>query len=91
MSIIGAYIDRVAGATLTGVTLTTYPHSLGTTPDMVLPVLKSANTATAPGALIAPGGNASLSTVGLQAASVALGSNMANFDIYSWFFHSIIR
>lgn len=91
MSILGTYIDRVAGNTLSGVTLTTYPHSLGTNPDMVMPILKSANTATAPGALVAPGANASLSTVGLQAASVAAGSNLAFFDIYSWLFWQPIR
>lgn len=91
MSIIGTFIDRNAGNTLTGVTLSTYAHSLGTTPDMVMPILKSANTATAPGALVAPGGNASLSTVGLQAASVALGSNLVAFDVYSWYFWSAIR
>lgn len=91
MAIIGVYIDRTANATLSGVTLTTYPHSLGTTPDMVLPVLKSANTATSAGSVIAIGGNASLSTVGLQAASISAGSNLVVMDIYSWFFHSIIR
>lgn len=91
MSIIGTFIDRVAGNTLSGVTLTTYPHSLGTQPDVVWANLRSANTATAPGSLVAVGGNASLSTIGLQAASVAAGSNLAFFDVYAQYFQSVIR
>ncbi len=90
MAILGVYIDRNAGRTLTGVTLTTYPHSLGTTPSLVLTILKSSLTATAPADLYAVGGNASLSTVGLNAASVSLGSNMDSFDVYAWYLHSYI-
>lgn len=92
MTIVGTLIDRLAGRTLTGVTLTTAPHSLpATNPELMSVQLRSSLTATAPGEVLAVGGNASLLTIGLNAASVAAGSNMAFFDIYSWVFHSVIR
>ncbi len=92
MAIVGTLIDRLAGRTLTGVTLTTAPHSLpATNPELMAVQLRSTATATAPGDLLAVGGNASILTIGLNAASVSLGSNMAYFDIYSFVFHSIIR
>lgn len=91
MSILGTLTDRLAGATLSGVTLTTFPHSLpATNPQFMGVQLRSALSATAPGAIVAVGGNASLLTVGLQAASVSLGSNLVFFDIYSNIYHSII-
>ena len=90
MSIIGTYIDRVSGRTLTGITLTTYPHSLGTTPDMVKVVLKSAVGLTSAPQPYAVGGNASLATVGLTDAPLGACS-VAFFDVYSHYFHSIIR
>lgn len=91
MSLLGTLIDKNAGNTLTGVTLTTYNHSLGTTPDLTLTNLRSALSATAHGRLYAVGANASLSTVGLAAASVALGSNLNYFDVWNVYFHSSIR
>lgn len=91
LALLGTRIDVNAGQTLTGITMSTYAHSLGTTPDLVLANLKSANTATAHGALVAIGGNASLNTVGLQGASVALASNLASFDVVSFYFWSGIR
>ena len=92
MTILGTFIDRRVGQTLTGVTLTTVPHSLpATNPELSAVQLRSTLTATAPGEVYVVGGNASLLTVGLNAASVSLGSNMSYFDIYSFVFHSIIR
>lgn len=92
MAILGTLIDKLAGQTLTGVTLTTYPHSLpATNPELMALQVRSALTATAPGQLIAVGGNASLLTIGQQAASVAAGSNLAFFDCYSFVFWSAIR
>jgi len=92
MTILGTFIDRLQGQTMTGVTLRTFPHSLpATSPELMAVQLRSSLTATAPGEIIAVGGNASLLTVGLNAASVSLGSNMAFFDIYSFVFHSVIR
>ncbi|MBP6479851.1 MAG: hypothetical protein KA310_03295 [Pseudomonadales bacterium] len=92
MAILGFLIDKLAGATLAGVTLTSFPHSLpGTSPEEVRIQLRSANTATAPGAIVAVGGNASLLTIGLQAASVSLGSNLVFFDAVSQVFWSGIR
>lgn len=91
MALLGTFIDRNANNTLTGITLTTFAHSLGTTPDVVWANLKSANTATAPGDLVAVGGNASLSTVGLQGATIAAASNLKFFDVYAQYFWSAIR
>jgi len=92
MTIVGTLIDKRAGQTLTGVTLTTAPHSLpATNPELMAVQLRSSLTATAPADLLMVGGNASLLTIGLNAASVSLGSNMDYFDIYSMVFHSVIR
>lgn len=91
MSILGTLIDRRVGDSLTGVTLTTFPHSLGQNPEEIRVQLKSALSATAPGAVIAVGANASLLTIGLQAASVSLGSNLVYFDTYSQVHHSVVR
>lgn len=92
MSILGTYIDRLSGRTLTGVTLTTAPHSLpGTNPELMAAQLRSSETATAPGDLLMVGGNASILTIGLNAASVSLGSNMDYFDVYSFVFFGEIR
>lgn len=92
MAILGTLIDRLQGQTLTGVTLTTFPHSLpATNPEHVSIQQRSALSATAPGAIVAIGGNASLLTIGLQAASVSLGSNAVFFDAFSYVYHSIIR
>lgn len=92
MAIVGTYIDKRSGQTLTGVTLTTAPHSLpATNPELMAVQLKSTVTATAPADVLALGGNASLLTIGLNAASVSLGSNLAYFDVYSFVFHSVIR
>lgn len=84
MAILANLTDKLTGATLTGVTLTTYPHSLPqTNPQEMRLQVRSVLSATAHGQLFAIGGNASLLTIGLQAASVALGSNMVHFDAYS--------
>ena len=91
MAILGTLIDKSVGNVLTGVTLTTIPHSLGQAPDEVRLQLRSVNSATAPGALFANGGSAALLTVGLQGASVALGSNLAYFDAFAQVYHSLIR
>lgn len=92
MAILANYTDKLTGATLTGVTITTYPHSLpGTQPMEMRLQVRSVLSATAHGQLFAIGGNASLLTIGLQAASVALGSNLAFFDAYSTVLHSIIQ
>lgn len=87
MAIIGTWIDRLAGRTLTGVTLTTAPHSLpATNPQAMFAQLRSTVTATAPADLLLVGGNASLLTIGLNASSVSLGSNMSFFDVFSMIF-----
>lgn len=91
MPILGTFINREVGKTLTGVTLTTFPHSLATNPELSAVQLRSTLTATAPGEVYVVGGNASIGTVGLNASSVSLGSNMSFFDIYSFLFHSVIR
>ena len=92
MAILSHYTDKLTGQTLTGVTLTTAPHSLpATNPEEMRVQVRSVLTATAYGEVIAVGGNASLLTIGLQAASIALGSNMSYFDVYSTILHSIIR
>lgn len=87
MAIIRTWIDRLEGRTLTGVTLTTAPHSLpATSPQAMFAQLRSSITATAPGDLLLVGGNASILTIGLNAASVSLGSNMDFFDVFSFIF-----
>ena len=91
MTILGTFIDRQASKTLTGNTLTTYPHSLATNPELMALQVRSVETATAPGQIIAVGGNASLLTIGLVGATIAAASNMVCFDMYSFLFHSIIR
>lgn len=92
MAILSTFIDRLQGATLSGVTLRTFPHSLpATNPELVALQMRSVVSATAHGALYAVGGNASLLTVGLEAASVAAGSNLAFFDAYSFVFWTPIR
>jgi len=92
MAILGTLVDKLTGATLSGVTLRTFPHSLpATNPEYVAIQVRSVESATAHGEMYAIGGNASLLTIGLAAASVALGSNLAFFDAYSVVFHSIIR
>lgn len=91
MAIIGNYSDKLTGATLSGVTLTTFPHSLPqTNPQEMRVQMRSVNTATAHGQVVAVGGNASLLTIGLQAASIAAGSNLVFFDSYNTILHSII-
>ncbi len=91
MTILSNYTDKLTGATLTGVTLTTYPHSLpGTNPQEMRLQVRSVLSATAHGQLYAIGGNASLLTIGLSGASIALGSNAVYFDSYNTVLHSII-
>lgn len=66
------FIDIVAGsfalgAASAGVVYATLAHSLGTAPDVVLPIVTSVGAAatSGPGNVFAVGGNASIATIGL--------------------------
>ncbi len=78
----GAAIAAVAG----------YNHSLPTTPEVVVPVMRSLGVAANNGipALIAQPGNASQVTVGYVLPSVASHPTIA-FDIYAAMIHSSVR
>jgi hypothetical protein len=96
-----------AQGTLAGATLGTFNHSLAmtgnpnlglgslaTTPDAVIPVLRSvANlTGQAAPALLGMGANGSLSTVGIVNSGPSAATLPANlFDIFTIVFHSVIR
>jgi hypothetical protein len=91
MAILGTWIDRstssLVGAAWGGATNVTTPHSLGTTPDMVNVVLRSAQSATAPAQIGALRGNASLNTVQVFVGSVAGASAPTiEYDVFVWYF-----
>lgn len=97
MALLGTYIDRQsvsrAGDAFLGVTLgQTLNHSLATTPDTLLPVLRSAQ-AVGIQQMIAPiglGGNASILTYGFVAGS-GISCPTIMFDVYAIYWHSIVR
>ncbi len=72
MAILNTFIDRQSGRTLTGVTLTTYPHSLpATNPELMALQVRSVETATAQlghGVVTVTGTNGKTTTTHLLAA-----------------------
>ena len=97
MALLGTYVEKVtrsrAGDDLRGVTLAgTIVHSLSTTPDLVLPVLRSVEAVDSFAAisLLGLGGNGSIATFGFYVSS-ARSCPTVMFDLYALIFHSIIR
>ena len=84
MSLLGTFIDRSAGISITAAGNSTLAHSLGTTPDAVLLQLRSQSVASLT-PLIAEGANASLASVG------QVGATTSYFAAYVIYFHSITR
>lgn len=89
MALLGTFIDKNSGITLSGVTTTTFNHSLAQQPDETRAQLKSVATASAYGVLTFLA-NASLATVGLAAASAGT-SGTVFFDLFNVYNHSLIR
>ena len=97
MPILGTYVDRTlstrVGDALVGVTMTTLAHSLATSPDAVIPVMRSiANVAdTNPNpVLFALRGNGSLNTVGF-AVPTTRSAPTIEFEVISYTYHSTMR
>ena len=90
MAVLGTFIDKVAGNTLAGPTTTTYPHSLGVAADRVSVEIKSHAAATAYQLLIAQGGNASLNTIAVLAASTG-ATGTVFFDVWSYNYYNPAR
>lgn len=80
MALLGTFIDKTTGLSITAAGLTTLSHSLGTTPDAVLLQLRS-QSVTSVSPVIAEGGNASLSSVGQVGATTSFINVLS---IYFW-------
>lgn len=96
MTLLNKFIDVATGHTfgadsgIAGVQYRTVQHSLGTTPDVVIPVIVSMGVNTLPpGNVIGCGGNASVSTVMLVAST--LGNRDIAFSVASIYFFSMVR
>lgn len=86
MGLLGTFWDIYRNRTIAGgnaALTTTFAHSLGTTPDMVLPVLRSVERLSLAPSLTAEGGNASLATAGVLLQSLAtMSAPVVDFDLY---------
>ncbi len=95
MALLGTFWDVQRNRTIAGGNApltTTFVHSLGVAPHLVLPVLRSLERMSHTGALFAEGGNASLATLGVQLPSIATSSApVTDFDLYVVTVHSIIQ
>lgn len=95
MALLGTYWDIYRNRTIAGgndVLVTTFAHSLGTTPDVSIPVLRSVQRASVSPQLVAEPANASLATVGVLLQSIASPSApVTDFDLYLAYVHSIAR
>lgn len=96
MAILGKLIDKTtvsrAGDAFKGVTHSSLAHSLpATSPDIVLPVLRSVQEVgyQSPIAVIGLGGNASLATIGFVGMS-CISQPTIMFDVYVGVIHSLI-
>jgi len=94
MALLGTFWDVQRNRTIAGGNApltTTFAHSIGATPNLVLPVLRSMERMSSNTALIAEGGNASLATVGVLLPSIATSSApVTDFDLYVVSVHSLI-
>lgn len=95
--LLGTFIDKTtrsrAGDDFKGVSLgLTQSHSLGTTPDTVMAVLRSVQEvgAQAPLQVLGLGGNASILTFGFAGASAASAPTIL-YDLYAIYWMSMIR
>ena len=95
MALLGTLWDVFRTRTIDGgasVLTTTFAHSLGTTPDVILPVLRSMNRQSVSPSLVAEGANASLATCGVLLPSIASPTApLIIFDLYVCYVHSISR
>lgn len=100
MALLGTFFDVIRLRSLVGdaggaVIVSGYVHSLGTTPDVVIPVVRSIERlASAPYTqLFSEIGNASQATVGVLSTSNMLSASRGTiaFDIYVQYVHSIAR
>jgi hypothetical protein len=97
MALLGKFMDVVTGATFAagsgggGTAYQTVQHSLGTTPDVVIPIPFSVGVGTLPRpSPFWAGANASIATIGLAASTLA-GVEALAFTTLCWSVHSIIR
>lgn len=97
MAILGTYVDRAlstrAGDNLVGVTLTTLAHSLATSPDAVIPVLRSVQDIgdnNPNPKIMALRGNGSLNTIGF-AVPTTRSAPTVEYEVVSFTFHSVVR
>jgi len=96
MALLSNLVDIVhasrAGDNLSGITMSTFNHSLNTNPDIVFTQMRSvqAVAAQANPALFWVGSNVSLSTIGFAVPSAASAPTVA-YDIFTWFIWSAIR
>ena len=96
MSLLGQLISvnsaSRAGDALTGVTFETRLHSLRTTPELVIPVLRSVQAIgiNAIPQLAWVGANASAATIAIAVPSTA-SAPVIMYDVASFYFHTIIK
>lgn len=90
MALVGTFVDivRSSFAAPGGLAFTTLQHSLGAAPNIVIPVMVSAASATTGHvSLMALKGNASLATIGYAGAA---SSPDTVYDAVCWKIHSLI-
>ena len=95
MALLGVWFDVYRNRTIAGgnaALTTTFAHSLGTTPDLVLPLQRSVERLSFSPSLIGEGANASLATCGVLVQSLAnMSVPIVDFDLVIAYVHSTIR
>ena len=95
MALLGTWWDVQRNRTINGgndVLLTTFAHSVGTTPELRIAQLVSTQRASVCPQLVVDGANASLATIGVYLQSIATPSApITVFDAYFAYIHSIVR
>ncbi len=83
MGLLGTLWDKQSLKSLVGSSTTTFNHSVGAAPDLVLANLRSMANCSVGGHLFVEGANASLATVGLQQPSAGAAAAPAiAFDLF---------
>ena len=96
MALLGKYWDKISAATIVGSggqqAYQTYQHSLGTTPDGAIPVVRSIAIASCVAVVGALGGNASIATGARFTPSLADSSSpTVSFDLFVVAVHSLVK
>jgi hypothetical protein len=92
MALLNYLMDVTRGVTLAGYTITSFNHSLGTTPDITLTQGRSYASASCNAALFALDRTATCSTVGMAGASLNLAApQTVSFDLWAISWWSAIR